>query len=172
MFAKNLRRTLILSVSGLLFFMACPAQESILFKGKVTGNNINIRTDSTASSEIISTVNRGAKLDIMREFYEWYKVRLPSSSPAYVRQDMLECVQLNDINKVCAKAKVIRENVNIRSKPDEASQIIGKLNRDESVTVVNEAKGWSRIRPTENCFGWINKKFVERIVEPVAKPKR
>jgi uncharacterized protein YgiM (DUF1202 family) len=172
MLQKILRRTLILSVFGLVFFRPCLAQESPLFIGVVIEDNVNVRADSTVSSQGISTVNKGVKLDIMRDSYDWYKVRLPASSSVFVRQDMLECVQFSDINKGCAKAKVIRENVNARLSPDETAHIVGKLNRDESVTVVNEAKGWSRIRPTRNCFGWINKKFVERAVEPPAKRKR
>lgn len=140
-----------------------------MFRGRVIEDNVNVRADSTVSSQGICTVNKGVKLDIMRDSYDWYKIRLPASSSVFVRQDMLECVQFSDINKGCTKAKVIKERVNARLNPDETAHIVGKLNRDESVTVVNEAKGWFRIRPTQNCFGWINKKFVEKISEPVAR---
>ena len=170
--ARNLRITLILLIFALLFLNPCFPKNNISFKGEVTENNINIRTDSTVSAEVITTVNRGIKLDVVRELYDWYRVILPSSSPAYIRQDLLECIQRDDALKSCSKAKVAKEKVNVRLKPDETSAIIGKANKDETVTVVGETKGWFKIRPTENCLGWINKKFVEKIPEDKGNKSR
>ncbi|MCM8790013.1 MAG: SH3 domain-containing protein, partial [Candidatus Omnitrophica bacterium] len=60
----------------------------------------------------------------------------------------------------------------VRLKPDETSAIVGRVNGGDNVVVVGETKGWVKIRPTENCFGWINKKFVEKIEENKRKKTR
>lgn len=128
------------------------------FQGQVNSDNINVRSDSTVSAEIICSVKRGQRLEVVQELYDWYKVRLPKSCHCYIKKNMVECAE-----NTCASVKVIKERVNIRLKPDEASVIVGRADKDEILGVVKAKGEWYGIEPAQNSFGWIYKKFINKI---------
>ena len=56
------------------------------------------------------------------------------------------------------------DNVNIRSGPAEIYYAVGKLHKSQQVVVCGERHGkknWAMIEPTEQCFSYISKKYVE-----------
>lgn len=136
----------------------CPAEEFHSFKGKVTADNINIRSDATVSAQIIYAVSKRDTLEAVSELYDWYKVRLPSGAPAFIKKNLVTIIE----PKI---AQVTRDRVNIRLKPDESSNIIGKTNKNERVSILEDMGEWYKIKPVDNSFGWIHKKFLERIPE-------
>lgn len=162
----------LLVLSLFLFFDASLAQNSPLFQGEVNADNINIRSDSTPSAQIICTVKKGGRLEVTLELYDWYKIKLPKNSPSYVKKGLAECFNFTQDSKTCLNAKILKDRVNIRLKPSESSPIIGKVNKDEVVNVLGESENWLRIEPVENSSGWIHKKFVNKVSaqEKSAKP--
>lgn len=138
------------------------AQESFLFQGEITGNNINVRSDSTVSSEIICTVDKGDLVGVVSELYEWQKIRLPKNAPSFVKKSLV--MLIGD-----KTAKALKDNVNIRLHPNESSPILGRVNKDEAIIVLGERGGWYRIEPVNNSYGWIHKKFVNKVVPMINK---
>ena len=146
------------------------------FPGQINSDNINLRQDSTVSSQTLSLLRKGEKVEVVSESYGWYKIRLPKSAPSYVKKDFFECINYKIIDtgspvpsqiKECTSAKAINDNVNVRLKPSESSAVLGKINKNEVVRVLEEKAGWLRIEPIQNSFGWVNKKFIDTI--PVNK---
>jgi len=127
-----------------------------LFHGEVKEDNINIRSDSTTSAEIICKVNKNEPLDVLSELYGWYKVRLPPNAPSFIKKEFVAL----DEEKT---AKVSKDNVNIRLRPDISSPILGKLSQDEPVNILKDFGEWYRIEPVKNSFGWILSNFVKKI---------
>jgi len=145
----------------LIFLSTCctakvSAEESLPFKGRVNSNDINIRADSTVSSEKICSVNKNDCLEVTAELYGWYKIKLPKHAPAFVQIGLLEPLDSQT-------AKTSKKNVNIRLRPSESSPVIGKAKKDEIVRIFENRNGWYRIEPTGNSFGWINRSFVNKI---------
>ncbi|MDD4954368.1 MAG: SH3 domain-containing protein [Candidatus Omnitrophica bacterium] len=138
-----------------------PTPKPYLFRGNVKTDSINIRTDSSVNSEVICKVNKSETLEVLAELYDWYKVRLPTFAPSYVKKDL---VLLNPDNT----AVVVKNNVNIRLRPDTSSRILGRVNKNEPVRVLEEKEGWYKIEPVKDSFGWIHKNFVARIEEQKA----
>lgn len=142
-----------------LFFLnplTLKAEETVLFLGEVNTNNINIRSDANIYSEIICKVNKAERLEIVKEYYEWYRVRLPKSVNLYIKKDFVNLIDEKS-------ARVNKNNVNIRLKPSTNSVIVGKANKDELVKIIEEEADWYKIEATSNCFGWIYKKFINKI---------
>jgi uncharacterized protein YgiM (DUF1202 family) len=146
--------------------------EELPFQGQVNSDNINIRSDSTVSAEIICSVNRDQRLEVIQELYGWYKVRLPKFCPAYIKKNMVKCAEFKTPDyplsssagrNICTAVKIIKEGVNIRLKPDEASPIIGRANKNEILSLIKEKGEWYGIEPGQDSFGWIHKKFIKRI---------
>ncbi len=166
----------LLVASGLLLSMliisVSHAQTTIL-TGEVNSDNINIRSDSSATAQIICQVRKGEQVEVVSELYDWYKIRLPKSAPAYVKKAMFDCANFETSappapperikpNANCLKAKAKKDRINIRLKPSESSPILGRLSKDETVKVLKSTGDWYAIEPVANSFGWIHKKFVSQ----------
>jgi len=155
----------IYAISIFLFFQCTTtlyAQEPFPFKGKVKADNINVRTDSTASSEVICSLDKDTDVEVILELYDWYKIKLPSNAWAFIKKDF--ATMIDD-----KTAKVSGDNVNIRLRPDTSSPIIGRVNKDEVVGILEDKGDWYRIEPVSSSFGWIHKGFIKRQEEKLAQ---
>jgi len=138
-----------------LFFLSISyAEQTTLFEAEVKASNINVRSDSTVTSQIICTVDKGDTVEVISKVYEWYKIRLPKSAPSFIKKDLV--VMLD--NKT---AKVVGDNVNVRLGPGDSSSVLGKVRENEVINVLEETGGWYKIEPVNNSFGWLHSKFVK-----------
>ncbi len=118
-----------------------------------------MRVDSTVNSAVICTVGRGQKLEVLKEFYDWYKVRLPRHAPAFISKKFVAVAGRNAVT-------VTADNVNIRLGPDTSSPIIGKADRGATIELFGESGEWFQINPGY-AAGWIKKQFLKKTPEPV-----
>jgi len=153
-------------------FSLAYAEEKTPFLGEVNTDSINLRSDATTTAAVIATLNKGEQLDVVAEFYEWYKVRLPKKAPVYIKKSLVLCINYAAEAVVteaapkqqCLSAKVLKDRVNIRSKPSESGSILGIADKNEVVNITADAGSWYKIEPIQNSFGWIHKKFVVKAV--------
>ncbi|MDD5552767.1 MAG: SH3 domain-containing protein [Candidatus Omnitrophica bacterium] len=138
---------------------APPAPVPVLFQGQITSDKINVRTDSSVSSQVICVLNKDQKVEVIKAIYEWYKIRLPQSAPSYIRKDMARPIDGKT-------AKIAKENVNVRLGPGENYAVLGKAQKNEVVNILEDAVSWYKIEPTANSFAWVHKKFVEKVRLP------
>lgn len=180
----------LLKTCGSILFLAAvfySAAQADTFQGFINGDDINVRSDSTPNAEVVCVLSKGTPVTVIKEQYDWCKIRLPKSAPSYVKKTLLEClpedspkpsqtpVPLNQ--RVCHSAKVVGDNVNIRLKPSEGSRILGRLNKNEIVSVLGEESGWFKVEPVENSYAWVYKKFIGKELvkaapEKVIKPEQ
>ena len=146
------------------------AQDSV-FSGQINSAGINLRTDATTTSAILSVLDKGERVEVVLEQFGWYKIRLPKTVPVYVKKKLAECIKSKEIQgalvseaqvRQCASAKILGDRVNIRSKPSESASIVGIADKNEIVNVLSETGGWYKIEPIQNSFGWVNKKFIDK----------
>ena len=143
------------------------------FKGKVNSEGINIRSDASTSSVIICKVSKGELLEVALERYDWYKVRLPKTAPCFIKnglasvlEDRIETgdkVNPDFSGQAKRTARIIKERVNLRLSPGESAPILGHINKDEVVIVLEDSAGWFRIEPPKDSYGWIHKRFVDEV---------
>ncbi len=132
----------------------CSAQ-SALFQGRINANDINVRSDSTVASKLICTVDKGELVEVVKESYGWYKIRLPGTAPSFIKKDLVTLIDEKT-------AKVIKDNVNIRLMPNESSAILGRAVKNEIINILGGRGGWYKIEPLHNSFGWVYKQFVSK----------
>lgn len=142
-----------------------PPKKSFLFKGEVKGDDINIRADATASAEVIAKIKQGEILEVTSESYDWYKVRLPSTTSVFIYKNLA-------MISADKSASVAKDNVNIRLRPDLSSPIVGKAAQDETLNILQEAGDWYKIEATPGCFGWIHKNYLAKIEEKASDAKK
>ncbi|MFH0791581.1 MAG: SH3 domain-containing protein [Candidatus Omnitrophota bacterium] len=134
------------------------------FSGEINADAINVRVDSTITAEIISKVNKNDKVIVVFEGYDWYKIKLPKNSPAFVKKDLL-------VNIDAKTAKALKDKINVRLRPTESSPIVGRIDdKDETIHIIEDSGEWYKIAPVNNSFGWIHKKFVDKVIKPVIPP--
>lgn len=152
-------------ISLIIFLFCCNslfAADNPPFTGVINSDNINLRVDSTVSSQNICALSKGTRIEVISESYEWYKVRLPKEGYVYVNKSLFECIKYTTQNE-CTSASATKTNINVRLAPNESSAIVGKVDKGQIINVSLEKDNWYKIEPPNNSFGWISKKFVDRI---------
>ncbi len=158
----------------------CFAQEVYPCNGKVNSQGIRIRSDATVTSVVITTLSKGEKVEIVKDFFDWYKIRLPKNSPSYLKKSFVSCIASVPVDAQadlslpvdpCQNGLVLKDKVNVRLSPGEASVILGKVNKNDRVVILGQESGWYKIEPIHNSFGWVHKKFINKIEPPVKPPE-
>lgn len=152
------RQNLSFSVFILLCFSLLPCLgvlASEISYGRVTADNINVRSDATINSQIICQVRESDTVEVILDRYDWYKIKLPKTAPVFVKKELIACIDTNT-------AKAVKDNINIRLLPSESSVVLGEISKNEILNILEDQGDWYKIEPTDNSFGWIHKKFVEK----------
>ena len=139
-------------------------QQAFPCVGEVTSNAINIRCDSTAAGKIICAVNEHDIINIISEAFEWYKIKLPKNAPCFIKATYVNIVEPGSFGMINA------DSVNLRVEPNESSCILGRINKDKVVNVIEKQGDWYKVTPPDTACGWINKKFAKVLVSPQASP--
>lgn len=154
-YMKTAKNFIFITVAFFTLSISAFALETFPFKGEVNSDNINVRIDATTSAAVILTLNKADLVDVVLELYDWYKIKLPKNAPAFVKKNLIEPIDAQT-------GKVIKDRVNIRLKPEEASAILGRADKQEIVKIISIEPGWYKIEPTDNTCGWIHKKFIDK----------
>ena len=59
--------------------------------------------------------------------------------------------------------RVTGERVNLRSRPDVNSRIVGRVDSDEPLEAVGSEYGWHRVVPPSSVFSVVSTKYIERV---------
>jgi len=132
--------------------------------GEINAADINIRSDASTGSAVICKTTKKDIVAIISEKYDWLKIRLPKNACVYAKKSLFT----NISGKTAIAAK---DKINVRLEPNEASMILGKISKDEVVNVKADKGDWLQIEPTFETYGWINKKFVDKLPEKPVETK-
>jgi len=121
----------------------------------VENNGVNIRQDSTISSRSLGIVNKGQKIEVLKEKYSWFKVILPEQFSCYVSTSYLQATSKEN-------AKVKASNLNLRTSPSLESQIISSIPKNTEVLMIKKDKTWTKIKCHPHATGWIHTKFLKK----------
>lgn len=139
---------LCLGLSAAMINSYCVSAATI---GKVTGNNVNVRSLASSDSSIISKVNQGQTVSVMSNSNGWYKVALGSTGEAYITGEYINITQ--------ADGTVNSSNVNIRTDPSTTAGIAGKANSGQVLEATGKTGDWYRIN-YNGTTAYIYKDFI------------
>lgn len=98
--------------------------------GTITGDNVNIRSDKTTDSSVVSKVTNGDAVTIVGIEDGWFKVTSPVSDYAYITSDYVQVTK--------AEGTVIDNSVNIRQAASLQSEVIATANSGDTLTVTGK----------------------------------
>lgn len=131
--------------------------------GKVEKEGLNIRTDSTITSPVIGKLTKNEYVEIIKEKYGWYKIRLPKRFRCYVYSRYLRKIDKN-------KGEVSASSLNVRSGPSLNAPIIGKVKKGDILNTTKDGKEWVEINCYPYAWGWVYKPFVKLL--PKGTPEK
>jgi len=126
-------------------------EKTVIMKGKVVANLLNVRSEDSLNSEVIGKLKKNDLVEIVSILEEWYEIQFNDSS-AFVSAKF--------VNPVIKSGKVTAKILNVRSLPNSESDVIGKLKKDKTVIVVDELEGWLRIKYKET-FAYVSAKYID-----------
>jgi SH3-like domain-containing protein len=157
------RTSTICSSVFLIFAFIAPgfADEHFPFLAEVSKESVNVRAGPNTNFEKIDKLNRGARVVVLGQSYEWYKVQPLATTKAYIRSDYLKIKETGSI------AEVLGDNVNVRCKPDSNAASLGEVKKGTLVKILEKAQGWCRLSPVAGTAGWIHQDFLKEILADV-----
>ena len=117
-----------------------PISQSAFLKGKVTADTLNVRSQPGASGTIIGSVSRNALLDIVTDHQDWLEIRFNQSN-AYVAAKYVALID----GSTLTSGTVTAAKLNVRSKANTESKIIGTLGIGAEISIRGRVGNWYEI---------------------------
>ena len=109
---------------------------------QVNTNGLNMRSGPGTSYRVLTTINKGTKLDVISESNGWSKINY-NGRVGYVYSIYLDSIQPVYTNLT---TKTVNTNgLNVRSGPSTSYGVVASLNKGSKVSVISENNGWSKI---------------------------
>lgn len=124
------------------------------FTGIITDTNVNIRSGAGVNFEILRKMNTGDIILVLKNELDWYKIKLPRNSKAYVHKKFITMD-----GKVYGYINANR--VNIRAGHGTTFNVIGQLNKRDLIEVVDQNPAWAHIFTNSHAFAWVHKNFIK-----------
>ena len=143
--------------------------ETVIKKGKVSTNVLNVRSKASTNGSKIGTLKKGTIVEIVKiEKNGWYKIKY-NKGYGYVSSSYVVDVDSsnndssnNETNNetVIKKGKVSTNVLNVRSKASTNGSKIGTLKKGTIVEIVKiEENGWYKIKYSKG-YGYISGSYV------------
>ena len=138
---------------------------TVIKKGKINTNTLNVRSEASASSSKIGTLSKGTIVDIVKiEKNGWYKIKYKKGygyiSGSYVVDVDSEDNGSSNDTTVIKKGKINTTTLNVRSEASASSSKIGTLSKGTIVEIVKiEKNGWYKIKYKKG-YGYISGSYV------------
>ncbi|WP_129690622.1 C40 family peptidase [Gottfriedia acidiceleris] len=135
---------------------------------KSIGNGVRVRSGAGTSYQILGSVNKNQKLDVISLSNGWYKIKFNGStgyiSASYVGK-VTESNNSNN-NQVVSSGNYIStgNGVLIRSGAGTSYQILGSVNKNQRLDVISVSNGWYKIK-YNGVTGYISASYVGKVTE-------
>ncbi|MEE6450058.1 SH3 domain-containing protein [Gottfriedia acidiceleris] len=141
---------------------------NIISTYKSIGNGVHVRTGAGTSYQILGSVNKNQKLDVISLSNGWYKIKF-NGSTGYISASYVEKVteSNNSIsNQVVSSGNYFStgNGVRIRSGAGTSYQILGSVNKNQRLDVISVSNGWYKIK-YNGVTGYISSSYVGKVTE-------
>lgn len=128
----------------------------------VVEGNLNVREEPNTSSAIVGKMYNHAACEVIEEVDGWYHI-VSGEVEGYVSSEFIVTgIEAKMIGlEIAYKRAVVQTNgLNVRSKPNEESEIITKVAKGEELEVVEELDGWVECMLNTDIV-YVSKEYVE-----------
>jgi len=130
------------ALSSPLFMEEAHAASNIKYVEVNKGSVLNVRVGPSENTNIVTTLNAGAKVNVLSETKGWSKVDV-NGKTGYVSSTYLTTKQVSSIKYVSINPS---STLNVRETASTKANVVTKLKNNTKVEVVSESNGWAKIK--------------------------
>jgi N-acetylmuramoyl-L-alanine amidase len=141
----------------------------------VTVDSLNVRNATSLQSKVIGRLQKGEKIEIISSTKEWVEFIFEGQnawvSSQFVEIDLDPNNQTNTDNKNTVPptpsgivGTVTANALNVRSKGDLTSKIVGSIMKGNTFAILEEKNNWSKIEYSPKKYGWVNTWYLEKTI--------
>ncbi|MCM8813534.1 MAG: SH3 domain-containing protein [Candidatus Omnitrophica bacterium] len=131
------------------------------YTGKIASDTVNVRSGPGQNFESINKLDADSLVLVEEQVQEWMKIKLPRSSSAYINKAFLSRSAQQP-----ALGTVTSNRVNIRAGAGTTFNVVGQLNKNDTVEIISDQGEWLHIFPRNSCYGWVHAQFVSMFGKP------
>lgn len=145
-------------------------------KGTVTANVLNVRSGPGTNNKKIGATYKGDVLEILDSSKGWYKVRLSNGQEGWVSGNYLNVTTSSNTSvaeaskTIVTKGKVTANVLNVRSGVGTQHSIVGKLQKNTVVDVLDSSNGWYKVKLSNGQEGWCSGDYIQVLELDACKP--
>jgi cell wall-associated NlpC family hydrolase len=137
-----------------LFSGAVFAAQNTNQNAVITGSVVNLRETADTTSKILDKLPKGTTVSVIKVSDNWYNINYDNTQ-GWVSADYISLKETT-----LGTGIVTTEILNLRSKPDTASDVVSKLKQNDKVTLLERSNDWYRIKTSDGDAGWVSSEFI------------
>ena len=155
--AKNRTRGIIWILLLLMFmtWSVC-GQAAGMTMVSVSGEKVNLRKGPSTSDPIIWELGKGFPLKVVGSKGRWYKVSDFENDVGWIYKNLVS----RKPHLIVKVNKNSKDQINIRSGPGTAYQVVGKAQYGVVFETLQRKSGWVKVRHETGFTGWIKRSLL------------
>ena len=122
-----------------------------------SSGRLNVRNGKSTGATVVASLNKGSYVTLISKSGSWWKVEYAKGQYGYCHADYIKSV-----SSTAASVKIQSGNLNVRSGAGTSYSIAGKLTKGETVLVLSESNGWSRILYHGVKTGYVSSQYLTK----------
>lgn len=129
----------------------------------VSSGRLNVRSQATSTSSVISSLNKGDFITLISKNGSWWKVEYAQGKFGYCHGDYIRVAEGNPAQVITTSGAL-----NVRTGPGTGYAKTGALAKGDTVLVLSTSNGWSKILYHGNKTGYVSAGYLGNSYSAVA----
>jgi N-acetylmuramoyl-L-alanine amidase len=133
-------------------------------------DELNVRSGPSLNDDIVTTLNKGDLYPVLKAQGDWIQIQLSNGQKGWVANYLVSVTEestASQVESVQAKTKEVSKtaiitvnSLNVRSEPSLNGNILGKLQKNDTVKIISESNDWIEITHNGQS-GWISSQYIQ-----------
>jgi uncharacterized protein YgiM (DUF1202 family) len=120
-------------------------------------SRLNVRREKSTGSAAVASLNKGSYITLVTRSGSWWQVEYARGKYGYCYADYIRTV-----SSAASTVQTQSGNLNVRSGTGTSYAIIGQLAKGETVIVLSDAGGWSKILYHGTKIGYVSSRYLSQ----------
>ncbi|MCA0754215.1 N-acetylmuramoyl-L-alanine amidase [Paenibacillus sp. N4] len=165
----------LISMSG---YIPNRAEARGTYTAKVNTDSLNVRSEPSLEATIVGGVKKGELVTVSDEKYGWLRIKsgrisgwaagyyLKKTDGHVVTASATEQDSPVKESSAAARATALVDMLRIRAGAGLNYDILGHLAKDQTVSILDNRKGWARIQTADGLTGWVSDQYIAKGAKP------
>lgn len=150
-----MKKRLALATIALMPATTVLANDSI---GEITASSLNVRSGPSTDNNVLFTVKKGAKVEILESVSGWYKIKTNDNKIGFASSKYIK-VTTDKLEENVKSKFVSIDGLNMRSGASMSYRVIKVLPKNIEAQIISEDKGWSKVK-VDGRIGYVATKYL------------